>query len=437
MDVYACDSMDRFGDDLTEEVLQYMTFEDKIRLECVSKQWKRYVDNKQYVLEIANESRQNSLNKLVRRIDNKRQIDEQSLELVLKKCPNIKKFIFTIKGKPSDCKLVSLIGRYCQQIKSLTLVSCDNEDLDFFRENGHKLEELKLNSEVVDTTEFLEFCPNLKKLKTPSILHFLQQNCSLQLEYLEEIYYKDFMIYSDDVNELKTMSDKYSMTMKLLKLNLYDLTEEELKTCINCISRFENLKSLRLNIRVKETDKQIVKYLKLIGQKCTKLLKLDLEFGQKMISNRLFDAMIEFKSIRKLKIDLHFHTILSGSVECFKHCKQLIELDINYNGLREEFFTKIATFVPKLQFLRIKTSEKYSDSFVDYFLRMKNIQKVKLLHNKELNSSKSWYFSKGLSEVMSSQKREKVIRVNDNCGQIKGNEESDIEISDNEDYDLY
>ena len=37
----AKDSMDRFGDHLTEEVLQYLTFEDKVRLECVSKQWRR------------------------------------------------------------------------------------------------------------------------------------------------------------------------------------------------------------------------------------------------------------------------------------------------------------------------------------------------------------------------------------------------------------
>ena len=35
--VYAKDSMDRFGDDLTEEVIQYLTFKDKVRLECVSK----------------------------------------------------------------------------------------------------------------------------------------------------------------------------------------------------------------------------------------------------------------------------------------------------------------------------------------------------------------------------------------------------------------
>ena len=43
MKVHLKDSMDRFGDDLTELILSFLWFEDKIRLECVSKQWKRCV----------------------------------------------------------------------------------------------------------------------------------------------------------------------------------------------------------------------------------------------------------------------------------------------------------------------------------------------------------------------------------------------------------
>ena len=45
-------SFDRFGDDLTELILSYLSFENKLRFECVSKQWRRLVFNKQFVLEI-------------------------------------------------------------------------------------------------------------------------------------------------------------------------------------------------------------------------------------------------------------------------------------------------------------------------------------------------------------------------------------------------
>ena len=52
MKVYAKNSFDRLGDDLTELILQYLTFEDKVRLECVSKQWRRLIYNKQSVINI-------------------------------------------------------------------------------------------------------------------------------------------------------------------------------------------------------------------------------------------------------------------------------------------------------------------------------------------------------------------------------------------------
>ncbi|CAG2117043.1 unnamed protein product, partial [Medioppia subpectinata] len=39
--LYAKDSMDRFGDDLCELLLSYFPFEDQFRCECVSKQFQR------------------------------------------------------------------------------------------------------------------------------------------------------------------------------------------------------------------------------------------------------------------------------------------------------------------------------------------------------------------------------------------------------------
>ena len=73
--VYEKDSMDRLGDDLTEVILQYLTFKDKIRLECVSKQWQRCVYQRQFVIEITEDVNdkechpedQNTLNRLLQK----------------------------------------------------------------------------------------------------------------------------------------------------------------------------------------------------------------------------------------------------------------------------------------------------------------------------------------------------------------------------------
>ena len=63
---FSRDSFDRFGDDLTEVLLQYLKLSDKLRLESVSKQWKRCIYQKDFVVQIEGYKieNQDTLNKL-------------------------------------------------------------------------------------------------------------------------------------------------------------------------------------------------------------------------------------------------------------------------------------------------------------------------------------------------------------------------------------
>ena len=113
---------------------------------------------------------------------------------------------------------------------------------------------------------------------------------------------------------------------------------------------------------------------------------------------------------------------MSGSVECFKLCKQLNELDITYDKLREDFFTNIASFVPNLKYLWIERDKQFSNSFIDSFHLIKNIQKVKFsLKNHSYSNIelyKKWYFGKCVSEVMLSHNGMNVKHITHNCGLI-------------------
>ena len=91
-------------------------------------------------------------------------------------------------------------------------------------------------------------------------------------------------------------------------------------------------------------------------------IRLDKELS---ISDRFFISFSEFKTIKKLKIEFANDIEVNASVEAFKHCKQLKDLDISYSKLREDFFTNIELFVPKLQYLGVFTEQDYSDSFID------------------------------------------------------------------------
>ena len=152
-------------------------------------------------------------------------------------------------------------------------------------------------------------------------------------------------------------------------MTLIPQNAKELKTCIDCICRFENLRKLTLIFQTSKMKEPIDDYLSLIGQKCNKLLKLNLIIDDSVpISDRFFDVFSQFKAIKKLGIHLNKRNgSIKGSVECFKLCKQLIDIDITYDELSEDFFVNIASFVPKLQLLYVSTGHGFSDSFINPF----------------------------------------------------------------------
>ena len=374
MKVYANDSMDRFGDDLTELILQYMELREKIRLECVSKQWMRCVFQKQFVIEI--DFFTGWRQKIWDKRNRQRLSGEHVLESLLKKCPNVIKVCFSPEVKDN---VLSIIGQNCPRLKLIVFSSLVNNNyiMTFFRMYGHKIKELNVTENCEELEKILIHCPNLKKLD----IHYYTYQFPEDKEFLPKL--EDFYIdiESEDVNQLKILSDKYSQTMKILDVRLDCLTEEELKTCIKCIARFENLRKLELTFYPMKTTKPIDDCLSLIGQKCNKLFELVLSIKQEVpITERFFDVFYKFNAIKRLIIELSPNTIINGSVECFKHCEQLIDLDITYPELREDFFANIASFVPKLQFLRISTLKKFSKTFFNSFKHRKHFQKLDYIY---------------------------------------------------------
>ena len=392
--------LDRFGDDLTEEVLQYLSLKDKIRLECVSKQWQRCVYIKHFNIDV-----RFIQEKLPNYIYFKRRpFVGQHLESLLKKCSNIRRVDINMDVVYKS-NVLSLIGRYCPHIKSLTYYSDYNDEnvLLFFQSYGHKLEELNLFRYSKQLEQILRLCPNLNKVRLPGNSQFPDDK-----EFLPKIQHiiNEKGPNTDiNINNMVLLSSKYSQTMKTMDIFIVNVIAEELKTGIECIARFENLKELKLLLHTGMITEPIDDCLSLIGQKCNKLLKLDLKINSNSgISDQFFASFSEFKAIKKLKIGSNE---LSGSVECFKHCKQLIELDITYNKLKEDFFANIASFVPKLKTLRIESRYDFSESFIDLFQTMKNIQSIsysvfegKILIYHKIFYTKYWSFGERLSEVI-------------------------------------
>ena len=120
-------SFDRFGDDLSELIVSYLTIEDKFRFQCLSKQWRRLVFNKTYVLMISvNDNRfvryvngykikYNVFEKCLRRLWALVDIDidfnvitDEVLRIIAENCHHLRRLSFRW---PSDISNESKIGR--------------------------------------------------------------------------------------------------------------------------------------------------------------------------------------------------------------------------------------------------------------------------------------------------------------------------------------
>ena len=202
-------------------------------------------------IESDSDERHNSLDRLLIFKDYRRLLNINAFESVVKKCPNVKKVILRFE---IDSSVLLMIGQYCPRIKLLgyrrifnSWKAIDDRIYDFFRDYGHKLEELIVCETNEAFNQYLQHCPNRKTISINDINFIFNEDKEflIRLEKIKSVIEMSSNSFDNQfsklMNELKILSDKYSKTMKSLNIRLFNLTAEELKTSIECIARFENL----------------------------------------------------------------------------------------------------------------------------------------------------------------------------------------------------
>ena len=127
--------------------------------------------------------------------------------------------------------------------------------------------------------EFLEMCPNIKKININLYRNFdVFFNGFESLKKLEVI--KGLRLTRDDREDwprLDVLVRKYSTSLKAIEISFIEMLFNDIKTCFAHISRFESLESLELKIELCMdfiTEEQITECLKLLANKCTKFKEL-------------------------------------------------------------------------------------------------------------------------------------------------------------------
>ena len=310
-DIYERDSMERFGDELTEEILQYLWLKDKVKFQYVCKQWQRLVYNKQTDIIISCFEYDYKKNLLQVYKESDKQFDRELLESVVKKCPNISRVYLWISD--NDISL-ELFTKYCRRVKKLLVNSMNEFDekclMSFATKHGEWLEDFTIipltpfRSDFVQ--QFLRKCPEIKRI---NICLENDINLIIPSDALNKLQAIGIItIRANESHILEPLVTKYGKSLKKLTFRLIDLSSDELKTFFGHISRFESLESLQFQNVIRTKFVAIDDCLQFLAKKCTKLKEFVFYPFFSETSNRLLLALSEFRSLERLVIYFEYNT---------------------------------------------------------------------------------------------------------------------------------
>lgn len=358
---YPKDSMDRLGDDLTELVLSYLSFEDKVRFESMSTQWRRLVFSKQTKLIIDNQ--------MIEKSHRTRLFRLQAVESVLNKCPHITTIVIQ-RGRHSIANLdqvFELIIKYCDHLHEFTAVSQSLSDQlihRFFDKFGPKLKSLVFFNPGENLTRFRSIvtqCPQLESIKSPNLR--LSHICDGNQVLVKSLKTFNYRFNMDDIERLRVFVDNNKTSLESLSLDMseheYVLHDDD-HQLYDQLVRLTKLKSLRLTYEGLHKSAHKINFGRFVRQmadNCPKLSKLDIElYGEDYeIVRQTYQTLNDFKGLKHLRFNCSDIQKLPSMekippLEVFE-IKQLINLELmcSFAPITDDFFSQIAVNMPNLQ----------------------------------------------------------------------------------------
>jgi len=290
---YSKDSFDRFGDDLCQLLLSYLSIEEKIRFECVSKQWRELVFNKQQKLKLC----------VYNFVINKIYFSDEFVErLVYKSSPNYK-----IKETLFESLLKKF--KFIKEIEILGIIKIDNKILQIISSNCNNLEKIVFEGNTFSKVtkkqikafgqkygkklKFINFSLTKSQFKnkfealfefTPNIERFCYENLSVITSKPNKFYSKlkkikicanYFENYVEDYSKsfrevFKNFVDNYCKQIEKIDFDIRLMNNLE-NNSLTLLSRFESLQKLHLYIEDNNLKISLDKGLVTIGKNCKKM----------------------------------------------------------------------------------------------------------------------------------------------------------------------
>ena len=409
----------RIEETLIEHILSYLTFEEKVMFECLSKRVQSLIYKKQTKLSLCNEDPINLLEGLKIQITvtdfatavandwHGKCVDKEKLASLLKKCPNIESIDI-------DCyinlKDLMIIGHHCPNLNTMridTMGLSVDELVKFSQNYGYGLKKIALYCRdipgVDNWWQFLEFCPNLTHLWCSNVaqviswpeLEYLPKVKSVGLYSLLKESYPDFnnqLIYFD------IFARKYEQTLKEFQIEVtFNLEERQIDQFFASLAKLCDLEEMAIAFHPNTSeaiDQHIDHYFSTkfgeVANHWRKVKKLCLDTFNNIDCDHFLTAFQSFRSLRQLVIRFEENVasnIDNSSVQCFRNNKFLKKLFIRCKGITEEFFNNIDVYLPKLREIEIHCESGISNKPLLDISNLKKLVKLSLKESQPVNYS--------------------------------------------------
>ena len=398
------DSFDeRICDDLSEVILQFLPLKDKLRLECVSKQFSRTVFIKQREIDSKSELFLNndfSLKSVVKQL--------KIFELIVKKFQNINKIEFSSRFLKFDentdhyNEAIDILIKNCNNLTHFDVyfnwISNENQKL-FLNKFGSKI--------ILSETYIFNLSKSFFDSNNVDLLHLqspFPQVTDLQLNRLERLDIN--YLEEKDLDQLEVFVERNKTLIKHLFIDSFESKDKQkCKQLLRIVSKLPNLVHLTLECRNNcLNDNSLDNEWKQIAINCSKLKSFNygLLIDPKVpghINDNLLSSLKQFKSLKRLIIDFsdfydevneESYQLINDyikwfSFKAFKGFKSLTHLAIGWptdyeNGsIDETILTDIDINLPNLQFLRLQTNKMNASEWTaDILSRLLKLHAIQL-----------------------------------------------------------
>jgi hypothetical protein len=390
----------RVCDDLSEELLQYLTIEDKLRLECVSKQFQRTVFTKHNNLVFDPRKWGHKLSKHHHHYNNCN-VDCNRLAKVLSKAQNITKiafhcyyydqnyhqnFIVAIENLPL---VFATLFQNCNNLKTLDLTRIDLKIFKFSEEFLNQLGQLApgLENVILDYDLFrLGHCYSSfgERLGACPPNWHLVPNCSIH-NLLSKLRINPLTLRGIPATILQSLEfycNRFDQNLTHLSITFITNSISDEKKFFLKLSELKTLKELKVKssrshslIHPPGCTDHFWKCIEPIANNCRQLksLKINLDYINVCCEDVTF-SFGKFNNLKKLAILLRNQKLHINPSES---CPKLTHLNIRYMNVNHEFYERIDSIVPNLTHLEFTCLQ---------MLQFTNILKLKKLKHLKITN---------------------------------------------------